>query len=102
MRSYLRIFALFFIFLLPLSVAAQEKPKDKAPASTRIQRKAAKAKWKQQRKDDRDHKKMVKEHHKRIQTKETRKNMRREKRKSEKARQNKREFFLIRWFKYRN
>ena len=45
---------------------------------------------------------MVKDHHKKIQTKQTRKTMRKEKRKGEKARQNKREFFLIRWFKYRN
>jgi hypothetical protein len=40
-------------------------------------------------------KKAVKQHHKRIQTKETRKRMKREKRKSEQLRKNKKEFFEI-------
>ena len=48
------------------------------------------------------HKKDVKAHHKRLQTKKTRKEMRKEKRKSEKLKTNKREFFLIRWFKYKH
>jgi hypothetical protein len=102
MKSYFRIVIVFFVFLMPLSVVAQEKTKDKAPASTRAQRKIAKQKWKQQRKDDRAQKKMVKEHHKKLQTKQTRKVMRKERRKGEKARGNKREFFLIRWFKYKH
>ena len=102
MRPYFRIFAVFFILSLPVFALAQEKStKDKAPASSRVQRKAAKAKWKQQRKDDHDHKKMVKEHHKKIQTKQTRRSMWKEKRKSDKLRSNKREFFLIRWFKFK-
>ena len=90
-----------FICLMPFVVFAQEAPKDKAPATSRAQRKAAKQKWKEQRKMDMEHKKMVKQHHKRLQTKETRRGMKREKKKGEKLRANKREFFLIRWFKYR-
>ena len=72
MKLYFRVFAIFIIFLMPLSSHAQEQTKDKAPASTRAQRKIAKEKWKQQRKDDRAQKKMVKDHHKRLQTKQTR------------------------------
>ena len=89
MKNLFLLIALTFIFIKPFSSFSQEAPKEKAPASMRMQRKAAKAKWKQQRKDDHDHKKMVKEHHKKIQTKLTRKNMRKVKRKSERANSNK-------------
>ena len=81
---------------MPLSALSQEQTKDKAPATSKAQRKIAKAKWKQQRKDEHDHKKMVRQHHKKIQTKKTRKEMRKEKRKGDKLRKNKREFFMIR------
>ena len=94
---------LFFLFIcfLPLVSLSQEAPKDKAPATSRAQRKAAKQKWKEQRKIDMQQKKAVKQHHKRIQTKKTRKEMRKERKKGDKLRANKREFFLIRWFKFR-
>jgi len=87
------------LFLVPTIALSQEAPKEKAPTTTKAQRKKAKEKWKEQRKLERDQKKTVKEHHKRLQTKETRKSMRKQKRKSERLRANKREFFLIRWFK---
>ena len=103
MKHFFRKFILLSICLMPFAVIAQEaKSKDKPPASSRAQRKAAKLKWKEQRKEDMEHKKMVKEHHKRLQTKKTRKEMRKEKRKSEKLKTNKREFFLVRWFKYKH
>lgn len=102
MRFISRLITVFLVCLLPMASVAQEQPKDKAPATTRAHKKAAKAKWKQQRKDEKAHKKMVKQHHKRLQTKKTRKEMRKERRKGEKARKNKREFFLVRWFKNRH
>lgn len=43
-------------------------------------------------------KKKIREHHKRIQTKATRKKMRRDARKARRVNENKREFFLKRWF----
>ena len=94
---------LLLLCLFPLIGIAQEKApaKDKAPASSRIQRKTAKKKWKEQRKNEMAQKKAVKQHHKRLQTKETRKRMKRERKKGEKMRTNKREFFLIRWFRNR-
>lgn len=103
MRYLLRFMILLFICALPHAPFAQEqaKEKDKAPATSRVKKKAAKKKWKEQRKIEKEQKKAVKVHHKRIQTKQTRKSMRKEKRKSDKIRGNKREFFLIRWFKYR-
>lgn len=102
MKSLSGKILLLFICLLPLSAISQEAPKDKAPATSRVQRKAAKKKWKEQRKMEMEQKKAVKQHHKRIQTKETRKRMRKEKKKSDKMRANKREFFLVRWFKSRH
>jgi hypothetical protein len=103
MKFTCRKAVLFFILLIPLVITAQEQQssKDKAPASTHAQRKVARQKWKEQRKLEIEQKKAVKEHDKRLQTKKTRKEMRKEKRKGEKLRANKKEFFLIRWFKYR-
>jgi hypothetical protein len=103
MKPFFRKLILMAVFIMPIVATAQEaKSKDKPPATSRAQRKAAKQKWKEQRQEDMEHKKAVKEHHKRFQTKKTRKEMRKEQRKSEKLKTNKREFFLIRWFKYRN
>jgi hypothetical protein len=102
MKPFFKKIILLIIICLPFVVSAQEKAvKDKAPATSRAQRQAAKKKWKEQRKMEMEQKKAVKEHHKRLQTKKTRRMMKREKRKSEKLRANKREFFLIRWFKSR-
>lgn len=103
MKLFFRRLILLLICLIPFAVIAQEaQSKDKPPADSRAKRKIAKQKWKEQRRTEMEHKKAVKQHHKRIQTKNTQKQMRREKRKSEKLRANKREFFLIRWFKYRH
>lgn len=83
-------------------MAQEEKPKkENTPATTRAQRKAGKHKWKEDRKNERALKKAIKGHHKRIQTKETRKRMKNERKKSDKMRANKKEFFIIRWFKYK-
>ncbi len=103
MNTILRKIILFLICLMPFFVIAQEQKseKNKAPASTRAQRKSAKHKWKEGRKIEKEQKKAIKEHHKRIQTKETRKTMRKQKRKGERMRANKKESFLVRWFKYK-
>jgi hypothetical protein len=103
MKSLYKKLILLFICFLPLTMLAQEqaKEKDKAPATSRAQRKAAKKKWKEHRKIEMDQKKAVKQHHKRIQSKDTRKRMKKEKKRSDKLRSNKREFFLIRWFRFR-
>jgi hypothetical protein len=92
---------LFFLLvcLIPMAAVAQEQTKDKAPATSRAHKKAAKAKWKEDRRIEKANKKAVKEHHKRLQTKETRKRMKQEHRKGEKMRANKKEFFLVRWIK---
>gem|GEM_PF-4667808 len=87
---------------MPFFVSAQEAAptKDKAPATSHAQRKKAKQKWKEDRTIEREQAKAVKENHKHLQTKKTLKRMRQEKRRSEQARTNKKEFFIVRWFKY--
>ncbi len=103
MKTFFRKIILLFICLAPFVISAQEAaPKsDKAPATTRAQRKKAKQKWKENRKAEMDQKKAVKAHHKSIQSKETRKRMKREKRKAERLRSNKKESGIVRWFRYR-
>ena len=102
MKAVLRKIILVLICLMPFVGYAQDATptKDKAPATSRAQRKKAKQKWKENRKLERSQAKAIKEHHKHLQTKKTNKRMRREKRKSEKLRTNKKEFFIVRWFKY--
>ncbi len=90
-----------FICFLPMVAVCQETKTEKAPQTSKAQKKKAKQKWKEDRKMEMEHAKIVKQHHKRLQTKETRKRMKQEKKKSNKLRENKREFFLIRWFKFR-
>lgn len=101
MKILLRRILLLFICLMPLLVNAQEtnSTKENSPAATKAQRKKAKQKWKEARIIERDNKKAVKEYHKRLQTKKTLKVMKKEKRKSERLRENKKENFFRRLFK---
>jgi len=89
--------------MLPLMVVAQEKKKEesKGAVSSSMQRRAARQKWKGNRKLERAQKKAVEAHHKRLQSKKTLKAMKQEKKKSDRLRENKREFFMIRWFRNR-
>lgn len=101
-KSLFRKLILLLICLAPLMTVAQEqKPAEKGPATTRAQRKKLKKKWKEDRRMERDEKKAIKEHHKRIQTKETRKRMKEERKKGDKLRANKKEPWIVRKFKYR-
>jgi hypothetical protein len=101
MRTIFRKTILLFICLMPIIGAAQEaKPASAgAPIANRAQRKKAKKKWKEDRIIERDNKKAIKDHHKRIQTKKTLKAMKKEKKKGDKMRSNKKENFFIRIFK---
>lgn len=102
MKPFIKRVIFLLIFLAPLTIHAQEQAKkedNKAPASSRVQRRAARLKWKKERRAEMDDKKAVKEYHKRLQTKQTLKRMKREKKKSDRLRANKREFFLVRWFR---
>lgn len=99
--KFLKYILFLLVLISSVEIVAQEAApkKSESPATTRAKRKKAKQKWKEQRKIEMEQKKAVKQHHKRIQTKETRKRMKRERRKSDNLRKNKKEFFLIRWFR---
>lgn len=102
MKSLYKKIIFLIICLLPLAAHAQDQAKkddNKAPATSRVQRRAAKKKWKEQRKAEMEDKKAVKAYHKRLQTKKTLRRMKQEKKKSDRLRANKREFFLVRWFR---
>jgi hypothetical protein len=95
----LRILLLLIILGLPSYIYAQDKGDSKSSAPTsRAQRMADKKKWKEQRLKAHQDKKMVKQHHKMLQTKKVQKRMKKNKRKAERINDNKREFFLKRWF----
>ena len=84
-------------------VEAQEKKQEsKGAISAKVQRRAARQKWKDQRKTERAQKKAVAAHHKRLQTKKTLKSMKQQKKKSDRLRDNKREPFFVRWFKFKH
>ena len=103
MKTVVKKVIVLFICLLPLSMVAQDtKLEKKGAVSAKVQRKAARQKWKDQRKLERAQKKAVEAHDKRLQTKKTRKRMKQEKKKSDRLRENKREFFLVRWFRYKH
>ena len=101
MKSLTRITLLLLLFWMPLMLKAQdENNKDKnSPIENRAKRKKAKKNWKESRIIERDNKKAIKEHHKKLQTKKTLKAMKKEKKKSNRYRANKKSNFFTRLFR---
>ena len=95
-------YILFLLIWFSGGAFGQENPgggdKSKVPSNGRIQKKAARKKWKEQRKHEKAEKKAVRKKQKQLQTKKTRKRMKRDKRKAMRNNQHKKEFFLKRWF----
>ncbi len=103
MKTFFRFSLLFFLFA-SAPVFSQDKTDAKSEKkndveSSRIKRKKAKAEWKAKRKEERADKKSVSDHEKALQTKATRKRMHKDQRKANRINANKREFFIVRWFK---
>lgn len=73
-------------------------PKKPSIASERKKRKAARKEAKEQRRKERAERKAIRAYHKRLQTKTVRKRMKRNRNKAQRINDNKREFFLKRWF----
>lgn len=96
------ILSLVFVCFIQNTCPAQESggppKKDQTIKSKRKLRKADKKKWKEDRAAKRAEEKKIKAHHKRIQTKEVRKRMKRSKGKSQAIRANKRESLIKRLF----
>lgn len=84
-----------------LSHQAQDKgtgPKEKSFSSKRKLRKTERFEAKERRRKERAEKKAIKAYHKRLQTKKVRKRMKRSRNKATLHNENKREFFIKRWF----
>ncbi len=74
-------------------------PKEKSFKTKRKIRKEERREAKERRRKERAEKKAIKAYHKRLQTKTVRKRMKRSKNKATLRNENKREFFIKRWFK---
>lgn len=80
MKYFKIILFIFFVSLIPYSSQSQESgPPKTSIKSKRKQRKEDKKKWKEERRKKKAEEKMIRDHHKRIQTKEVRKRMKRSK-----------------------
>lgn len=89
--------------LLSFSATGQDKgagtgPPAKSLKSERKLRKEERREAREKRKQEKAERKAVKAYHKRLQTKKVRKRMKQSKRKAKLNNENKREFFLKRWF----
>lgn len=97
------IYSYVIVFLLAGNIFAQEKsgtgPKEKSFTSERKLRKVLRKEAKEKRRKERAERKAIKKYHKRLQTKKVRKRMKKSKKRATLNNENKREFFLKRWFK---
>jgi hypothetical protein len=103
MRSLKHILLIGFCLGLYSSYSAQTEsagagPKKPSIASERKKRKASRKEAKEQRRKERAERKAIKAYHKRLQTKEVRKRMKRNRGKSQRINDNRKEPFFKRWF----
>ncbi len=108
LKKLLSKYFIFFLLIFSFSIPAQKSndlktpPKNKdakeAEKSKREIRKEERKEWKERRKLEKEEQKMIKAYHKRIQTKTVLKRMKKSKQKAQMNNENKREFFLKRWF----
>jgi len=97
------IYILFFLNFITFSYA-QDKgtgPKEKSFKTERKLRKEERFEARERRRKERAEKKAIKAYHKRLQTKQVRKRMKRSKNKATLNNENRREFFIKRWLKKR-
>jgi len=95
--------ALFIILSFAFfNLMAQEKgtgPKEKSLKSERKVKKEMRFEAREKRRKERAERKAVKKYHKRLQTKAVRKRMKTSKKSATRYNENRREFFIKRWFK---
>jgi len=97
-----QILILIFSFTLALNLFSQQKksgPKEKTFKQELKTNKQLRKEAREKRKLERAEKKAIKKHHKRIQTKAVRKRMKSSKKKTTRYNDNKKEFFISRWYK---
>lgn len=97
----LLVFSLIMIFSFAVNAKEKKTEEDKKGTSIksiRQKRREDRKKWKEERRRKRAEERMIRDHHKKIQTKAVNKRMRKSRRKAQRVNENKREFFLKRWF----
>lgn len=97
------VLALLCMLLLP--AYSQEKgtgPREKSFKQELKTNKQIRREAREKRKLERAEKKAIKKHHKRIQTKKVRRRMKESRKTAVRHNENKREFFLKRWFRKKN
>ena len=102
MKIFVKLFFFSFLFLASPAFSqdnASAENKKNEVENRKIKRKKDKAAWKARREKEHADKNMVKNHEKRLQTKATRKRMKKDRHKAALNNGHKKEFFLIRWFK---
>jgi hypothetical protein len=96
-----RLVICFTILALWLPAAAQNKgvgPKEPSAKEELRIRKQRRKESREKRKLEKEERKKIKEHHKRIQTKNVQKRMKKSRKAAMRSNENRREFFLKRWF----
>jgi len=97
-----KFLAIALLALLFFSVPAQTKgtgPEETSVKKELRSRKQLRKESKERRRLEKAERKKIKKHHKRIQTKAVRKRMKSSKKQAVRTNENKREFFITRWFK---
>lgn len=93
---------LLIILLLPAYFPAQEKgtgPREKTIKMELKSNRQMRAEKREQRRKEKAERKAIKAYHKRLQTKQVRKRMKNSRKKAVRNNENKREFFIRRWFR---
>ena len=92
------LFLLSACFLLPAQ-GGSTGPKEKSFREEMKSDRQVRKERREKKKLEKEERKAIEKHHKRIQTKAVRKRMKASRRKSKRYNDNKREFFLVRWYK---
>lgn len=101
MRPALKYSIALLVFITTLCQAQDKGPKPSKDVvkSKREIRKEERKESKERRKREKEERKAIKAYHKRLQTKQVYKRMKKSRKKATFYNEHKREFFLVRWFK---
>ena len=97
LNRLLKLIFVFVLFGLPLTINAQNKPPKQQSLKKRM--KDLEKKEKEKDKEDEDVAEYLREKHLENQTKKVRKRMKKSRKKAKRNNNNRKEFFLIRWFR---
>lgn len=94
----LKYATVLLLFIVPLGLSGQNKPPNKKQSLKKRQKELRKKK-EEQKKEEEDVAEYLREKHLENQSKKVRKRMKKSRRKAKRINKNRKQFFLIRWFK---